>query len=130
MLRSLSLSFSPSRSIQSLQEDSDSEPVLKLFNFRPDLIKSYVQPWDPVVRLFCRQDPTFPLVGDLGSDGVTLYASGPTRALRPLVRSVLIIAPAWPKLRDEYLRTETTALQSVGRQIIIMPQTTQYLSDR
>ena len=89
-----------------------------------------MQPWDPVVRLFTAEDPTYPLVGDLGEDGVTLYASGPQRVLRPLVRSVLLIAPTWPSLRDTFQETDKQKLQSVGKQYIMLPPVTQYLSDR
>ena len=106
------------------------DAVLELFGYPADIIKSFVQPWDPVTRLFTSSDPTYPLVGDLGQDGVTLYASGPNRILRPLVRSILLIAPTWPALRDEYLQTSDVKLQNVGRQIVLLPQETQYLSDR
>ena len=78
----------------------------QLFGYSTDMIKSFVQPWDPVTRLFTSSDPTYPLVGDLGPDGVTLYASGPNRILRPLVRSILLIGEniIWAKERCDELR--------------------------
>ena len=104
--------------------------ALLLFDLPQDIITSFVQPWDPVIRIFSQYDPCFPLVGDLGEDGVTLYASGPNRVLRPLVRSVLLIAPLWPDFRDEYLKEAKQGLQGVGRQFVLLPPVTQYLSDR
>jgi hypothetical protein len=116
-------------SFQSSLRSSSSSSSSSSFSFSSSFY-SFVQPWDPVVRLFTSEDPTYPLVGDLGEDGVTLYANGPQRVLRPLVRSVLLIAPTWPSLRDIYLESGKHKHQSVGKQYVLLPPVAQYLSDR
>ena len=97
-------------------------------------------------------DPAYPLVGDLGVDGVSLYASGPTRILRPLLKMVLTVTPSWPTMRSICVKTgegasafssfapllrfptdtssAAVSMQTVGRNYILLPQETTYLRDR
>ena len=89
----------------------------------------FLQPWDPVPRLFTRFDPCYPLVGDIGLDGLTLYSSGPSRILRPIVRSILSLSPQkWAALRDNYLATETSDLRHFGLCHLLLPTPGMYLS--
>ncbi len=41
-------------------------PILDAFDLPTDLVYSYNQPWDPIVRLFSKYDPLYPLIDDLG----------------------------------------------------------------
>ena len=41
-------------------------PILDAFDLPTDLVYSYNQPWDPIVRLFSMYDPLYPLIDDLG----------------------------------------------------------------
>ena len=94
------------------------------------LITNIVQPWDPVLRLFTDIDPAYPLVGDLGADGVTLYASGPKRLLRPLMANILSMAPTWPSFRELYAKTNSTSLEGIGECFVLLPSETVYIRDR
>lgn len=53
-------------SISRVKEISGSCPVLSAFDLPTDLVYSYIQPWDPIVRLFSMYDPLYPLIDDLG----------------------------------------------------------------
>jgi Lipase (class 3) len=44
--------------------------VLEGLEIPSSLIQGFVQPWDPIVRLFSEIDALYPLAGDLGVDGV------------------------------------------------------------
>mmetsp|Transcript_14472 Transcript_14472/g.21369 ORF Transcript_14472/g.21369 Transcript_14472/m.21369 type:complete len:899 (+) Transcript_14472:29-2725(+) len=102
--------------------------ILGAFGLRRSIVYGYVQPWDPIIRLFSRIDPLYPLVGDLGEDGVTLYASGPPRTLRPITRAILESWQGWPDFRDNQSVSQTYG--SIGVQHLLMPDPTRYLTDR
>ena len=73
----------------------------------------------------------YPLVGDLGEDGVSLYASGPNRALRPIIRSILQSWEGWPTLRENLLDPDVVQdYESVGTQHLLLPDGSRYLTDR
>jgi len=93
-------------------------------------VSGFIQPLDPLVRWYSEADPCYPLVDDLGSDGITLFASGPARVLRPLTRAVLQAADEWPKLRDIYRGQADQSYQSLGQQYIILPDADRYVADR
>jgi hypothetical protein len=40
--------------------------ILDAFDLPTDIVYSYNQPWDPIVRLFSQYDPLYPLIDDLG----------------------------------------------------------------
>jgi len=44
----------------------DSCPVLTALDLPTNIVYSYCQPWDPIVRLFSRYDPLYPLIDDVG----------------------------------------------------------------
>lgn len=80
--------------------------------------------------MFSRIDPLYPLIGDLGQDGITPYASGPPRTLRPVTRAILESWENWPKFRDDYRAVMSQKFHSVGVQHLLMPDTGRYLTDR
>ena len=94
------------------------------------MVYGYVQPWDPIVRLFSAVDPLYPLLGDLGEDGKTLYASGPPRTLRPITRAIIESWEGWPRFRDNFRATVNQNYKPVGIQHILLPEPIRYLSDR
>lgn len=51
------------------------------------------------------------MVDDVGEDGVTVYASGPARGLRPVARALVEAWETWPDFRD--MITEGTKIQKV-----------------
>jgi len=104
--------------------------VLSSFSLPVDLVYGFVQPWDPIVRLFSSVDPLYPLVEDVGEDGVSLYASGPNRALRPITRSIFESWDGWSEFRDNILDTPSPSFESVGVQHVMLPEPTRYLTDR
>ena len=109
--------------------DDLSCPTLEAFGLPSDLVYQYVQPWDPVVRLFSEIDPCYPLLEDIGEDGVTLYASGPSRALRPITRAIIESWEGWPRFRDAF-RSSQQDFSGVGIQHLLLPEPTRYLADR
>jgi hypothetical protein len=104
--------------------------VLERFDLPIHLVYGYVQPWDPIVRLFSEIDPLYPLLGDLGEDGKTLYASGPPRTLRPITRAIISAWEGWPRFRDSFRDTVSQNYTSVGVQHILLTEPVRYLSDR
>ena len=104
--------------------------ILDAFDLDTSMVKSYLQPWDPIVRLFTEIDPLYPLVGDMGADGVTPYVSGPPRTLRPIVRKVVEAWEGWPRFRDIYKETSSQNYTTVGVPHIMLPEPTRYLADR
>ena len=44
----------------------DTCSILDAFDLPTDIVYSYNQPWDPIVRLFSQYDPLYPLIDDLG----------------------------------------------------------------
>ena len=45
-------------------------PILKALQLPPTLVQGYVQPWDPIPRLFSNHDPIYPLVGEMEHPGI------------------------------------------------------------
>merc|ERR1712238_457966 len=75
-------------------EDENIEcPILEAFGLPASIVYGYVQPYDPIVRLFSGHDVLYPLVDDLGADGITLYSTGPIRSLRPIAKAIFQISP-------------------------------------
>lgn len=48
-------------------ETRDYCSILDAFDLPTSIVYSYLQPWDPIPRLFTRWDPLYPLIDDLGS---------------------------------------------------------------
>jgi len=105
-------------------------PILEAIGLPSDMVYGYVQPWDPIIRFFSRIDPLYPLIGDLGADGFTLYASGPPRTLRPITRAILVAWEKWPTFRDDYRGVMDQNFRSTGVQHLLMPDQGRYLTDR
>jgi len=93
-------------------------------------IRDFLLEQDPLVRLFTDIDPMYPLLGDLGKDGKTLYASGPQRSLRPITRAIIENWEGWPEFRDTFRSTVDQNYTSVGIQHLLLPERIRYLSDR
>ena len=105
-------------------------PILEAFDLPPSMIYAYIQPYDPVVRLFSGHDVLYPLVDDLGADGITLYSTGPIRSLRPITRAIFQAWNGWPQFRDTWKGTCNMQYQSVGIQHMLLPDPLRYLNDR
>lgn len=104
--------------------------ILEMFGLPSTMVFGYIQPYDPVTRLFSEYDALYPLVDDLGSDDVTLYATGPRRSLRPITRAIFQAWSGWPRFRDNWKGTSSQRYQSVGVQHILLPEPIRYLNDR
>lgn len=104
--------------------------VLEAFDLPPSMVYGFIQPYDPVVRLFSNHDVLYPLVDDLGKDGITLYSSGPIRSLRPITRAIFQAWDGWPQFRDNWKGTCDMQYQSVGIQHLLLPEPLRYLNDR
>jgi len=105
--------------------------ILEELGLPSDLVHGYIQPWDPIPRWFSRIDPLYPLIGDLGSDGVTPYISGPPRTLRPIVRTILETWENWSTFRENYRDVLEQDYVHIGaRQFLLMPDPGRYLTDR
>jgi hypothetical protein len=105
-------------------------PILEAFDLPPSMIYGFIQPYDPVIRLFSNRDVLYPLVDDLGKDGVTLYSTGPIRSLRPITRAIFQAWDGWPQFRDNWKGTCDMQYQSVGIQHMLLPEPLRYLNDR
>lgn len=104
-------------------------PILDAFGLPTDIVYGYVQPYDPIVRLFTDYDPLYPLVDDLGPDETTLYSSGPVRSLRPIARALFKAWEGWPEFRSSWLGANQQ-YHSIGVQHILLPEPLRYLNDR
>jgi pimeloyl-ACP methyl ester carboxylesterase len=113
-----------------IQDNKYGCDILEAVGLPSSIVYGYVQPWDPIVRLFSSVDPLYPLLGDLGEDGKTLYASGPPRTLRPVTRAIIESWDGWPRFRDNFRATVSQAYMPVGVQHILVPEPVRYLSDR
>jgi hypothetical protein len=105
--------------------------ILEAFDLPSSIVHGFVQPWDPIVRLFSSIDSLYPLVGDIGGDGVTPFSSGPPRTLRPITKAIIEAWDGWPLFRDTF--KNTLILQNyttVGIQHLLLPEPTRYLGDR
>jgi len=105
-------------------------PVLDIFGLPPSMVYAFIQPYDPIVRLFSNHDNLYPLVDDLDADGITLYSSGPIRSLRPITRAIFQAWNGWPQFRDNWKGTCDTQYHSVGIQHLLLPEPLRYLNDR
>jgi len=94
------------------------------------MVYGYIQPYDPVVRLFSGHDVLYPLVDDLGADGITLYSTGPMRSLRPVAKAIFQAWNGWPQFRDVWKGTSNQQYQSIGIQHMLLPEPLRYLNDR
>ena len=103
--------------------------ILEAFDLPSDIVYSYNQPWDPIIRLYSQFDPLYPLIDDLGEDGYTPWVSGPSRTLRPIVKTILESWEGWPRFRDN-ARLGGQNYRSVGEQYLLLPEPTRYLTDR
>jgi len=105
-------------------------PVLESFDLPSSMVYGFIQPYDPVVRLFSDHDVLYPLVDDLSNDGITLYSSGPIRSLRPITRAIFQAWDGWPQFRDNWKGTCDMQYQSIGIQHVLLPEPLRYLNDR
>merc|ERR1712197_199590 len=105
-------------------------PVLASLGLPHDTVLSFIQPWDPIPRLFTPYDPLYPLVDDIGDDGVTPYINGPPRTLRPLVKTLLEIWSSWPSFREPLKEHLYQNYAPVGLFYLLLPDPTRYLTDR
>ena len=124
------ISISPDVVEDGINSDPMRCPTLEAFGLESDFVYQYIQPWDPVVRLFSDIDPCYPLLEDIGDDGVTLYASGPSRALRPITRAIIESWEGWPRFRDGFREQSNQGYTGVGIQHLLLPEPTRYISDR
>jgi hypothetical protein len=85
---------------------------------------------DPIIRLFSPIDALYPLIGDLGEDGVTLYATGPPRTMRLVTKAILESWENWPRFRDNNKDVMQQDYMSIGVQHLLMPDSGRYLTDR
>jgi len=106
--------------------------VLATLNLDETTVRSFVQPWDPLVRWFTAHDPCYPLVADtVEGDIYTLFASGPPRVLRNVARAILETAEDWPEVRAVYLQEANQTFDHLGEAHLLMPaQAARYLADR
>ena len=104
--------------------------ILDTIGLPSDMIFGFVQPWDPVVRLFSEIDALYPLIGDLGDDGVTPYANGPPRSLRPITKRIIEAWEGWPIFRENYRSTGSQRYRSAGMQHILLAEPVRYVADR
>ncbi|KAL7440394.1 hypothetical protein ACHAXM_007156 [Skeletonema potamos] len=121
---------SNSKRIANGKERGDYCSILDAFDLPTSFVFSYSQPWDPIPRLFTNYDPLYPLIDDLGDDGVTPWASGPPRTLRPLLKSILENWEGWPSYRDNAKSKLGQDYRSVGEQFLLLPEPIRYLTDR
>lgn len=106
--------------------------VLKAFGLPVDTVWAFIQPWDPICRLFSEIDSLYPLIGDMGpdSDGITPWPNGPPRTLRPVTKAILEAWDGWPRFRDTFYETGAQNYAAVGIQHVLLPEATRYLTDR
>ena len=116
--------------IASSEEGGDYCSILDAFGLPTSIVYSYVQPWDPIPRLFTPYDPLYPLIDDLGEDGYTPWVSGPPRTLRPILKSILENWEGWPKYRDNAKVKLGQNYRSLGEQFLLLPESIRYLTDR
>ena len=115
---------------QSTKNDEMECEILASFNLPSTIVQGFCQPWDPCVRLFSSIDPIYPLLDDIGVDGKTLWANGPSRTLRPITRAIIESWENWPTLRDNFRETASQSYIGTGKQYILLPDTIRYLTDR
>ncbi|KAH8054358.1 lipase [Aureococcus anophagefferens] len=111
-------------------EPAEAKTTLGALGLRDALVSAFVQPWDPLVRWYSDGDPCYPLIADMGDDGVTILPGGPACVLRPLARAVFRQADEWPRFRSVYVAEANASFAPTGDQYLIMPDETRYLADR
>ena len=109
--------------------------VLEAFGLPSNIVEGYVQPWDPISRLFSSCDPLYPLIGDIdmekGDDGLVLWPRGPPRVLRQVTSAIIDAwGDGWPEFRDAFHKNSNQTYISVGVQHLLLPEPTRYLTDR
>ena len=63
-------------------------------------------------------------------DGVTLYANGPPRTLRPITKAILESWENWPRFRNENRAVMKQDYTHMGTIHLLMPDVGRYLTDR
>jgi len=113
--------------------DPDHDDILHAAGLPSSLVKGFVQPWDPIVRLFSYIDPFYPLVIYLGKGGVTPcvtpFVSGPQRVLRPIMKTILENLEFWPDMKPTVMGQCAQKYVAVGMQHIVLPAPSSYLKD-
>mmetsp|Transcript_19044 Transcript_19044/g.29454 ORF Transcript_19044/g.29454 Transcript_19044/m.29454 type:complete len:840 (+) Transcript_19044:137-2656(+) len=104
--------------------------ILDAFGLPGSLVQGFLQPWDPVTRLFSEIDALYPLVDDMGEDGLTPWVNGPPRTLRPIVRQLFESLEVWPKMRTNYELTGECKYVFIGTPHLLLPEPSRYLTDR
>jgi len=104
--------------------------ILDSFGLNGALVQGYFQPWDPIARLFSELDALYPLVEDMGDDGLTPFVNGPPRTLRPIVRSIAESMKIWPSLIERYEVTGSCKFVHIGTPHLILPEKSRYVTDR
>mmetsp|Transcript_1186 Transcript_1186/g.2515 ORF Transcript_1186/g.2515 Transcript_1186/m.2515 type:complete len:722 (-) Transcript_1186:353-2518(-) len=115
---------------EQLALESDCCSILDAFDLPTDIVYSYNQPWDPIVRLYTQYDPLYPLIDDIGEDGYTPWVSGPSRTLRPILKTILESWEGWPRYRENAREKLGQNYKSVGEQYILLPEPIRYLEGR
>jgi Lipase (class 3) len=113
--------------------DNNGDDILQAFGLPCEMVHAFVQPWDPIVRLFTKEDPLYPLISDVGDewDGVTPWPKGPPRTLRPILKTIFESWNGWPRFREEARgNLGTQDYSSVGIQFVLLPEPARYLADR
>ncbi|KAL3826762.1 hypothetical protein ACHAXA_009371 [Cyclostephanos tholiformis] len=116
--------------VNGIESDGFSCSILDSFDVPTDIVYSYNQPFDPIIRLFSQYDPLYPLIDDLGEDGYTPWISGPSRTLRPVLKTILESWEGWPRFRDNARASLGQNYRCVGEQYLLLPEPTRYLTDR
>eukprot|EP00588_Corethron_pennatum_P015788 CAMPEP_0194282336 /NCGR_PEP_ID=MMETSP0169-20130528/22926_1 /TAXON_ID=218684 /ORGANISM="Corethron pennatum, Strain L29A3" /LENGTH=399 /DNA_ID=CAMNT_0039027617 /DNA_START=158 /DNA_END=1356 /DNA_ORIENTATION=+ len=109
--------------------DSDHDEILHAAGLPSSLVKGFVQPWDPIVRLFSYIDPFYPLVVFLGKGGIMPFVSGPQRVLRPIMKTILENLDFWPDMKPTVVGQCAQNYVGVGMQHIVLPAPSSYLTD-
>ena len=110
--------------------------VLSAFGLPSTIVQGYVQPWDPIPRLFSAIDPVYPLIGEIdmehqGDDGMVLWPRGPPRALRSVTTAIVEAwGEGWVEFRDDFRKNCNQTYTTVGVQHIYLPEPKRYLTDR
>lgn len=122
----------PIAKVEDSNESSDMYgcSILETLGLPADMVYGYAQPYDPIIRLFSPIDALYPLIGDLGEDGVTLYATGPPRTMRFVIKAILESWENWPRFRDNNKDVMQQDYMSIGVQHLLMPDSGRYLTDR
>jgi hypothetical protein len=72
----------------------------------------------------------YPLIDDIGEDGKTMWANGPPRTLRPLLKAIFETWEDWPTVRDISRANVNQNYTHIGLSHLLLPEPTRYLTDR